>query len=61
MERATFGAGCFWGVEAAFRQVQGVTATGVGFMGRTHGNLIVPTQKRTSTEPRLSPNQGITN
>jgi len=32
-EQATFGAGCFWGVEAAFRQIQGVTATAVGFMG----------------------------
>ena len=33
VETATFGAGCFWGVEAAFRQVQGVKATAVGFMG----------------------------
>ncbi|MGH3441829.1 MAG: peptide-methionine (S)-S-oxide reductase MsrA [Nitriliruptorales bacterium] len=32
-EVATFGAGCFWGVEAAFRQVEGVTATASGFMG----------------------------
>lgn len=30
---ATFGAGCFWGVEAAFRQLEGVTATAAGFMG----------------------------
>ncbi len=33
--KATFGAGCFWGVEAAFRQVEGVRATAVGFMGGT--------------------------
>ena len=33
MEKATFGAGCFWGVEAAFRQIKGVTATQAGYMG----------------------------
>jgi peptide-methionine (S)-S-oxide reductase len=37
-EQATFGAGCFWGVEAAFRQVRGVVATAVGFMGGTLQN-----------------------
>jgi peptide-methionine (S)-S-oxide reductase len=35
IEKATFGAGCFWGVEAAFRQVQGVVATAAGFEGGT--------------------------
>jgi peptide-methionine (S)-S-oxide reductase len=32
-KKATFGAGCFWGVEAAFRQVQGVKSTRVGYLG----------------------------
>jgi peptide-methionine (S)-S-oxide reductase len=32
-KKATFGAGCFWGVEAAFRQLDGVTKTRVGYSG----------------------------
>ena len=32
-KKATFGAGCFWGVEAAFRQLEGVTKTRVGYTG----------------------------
>jgi len=39
-QKATFGAGCFWGVEAAFRQVKGVVSTSVGYMG---GSLEDPT------------------
>src|SRR5258708_15892181 len=42
MDKATFGAGCFWGVEAAFRQVKGVLATAVGYSG---GHLSNPTYK----------------
>ena len=32
-KKATFGAGCFWGVEAAFRQIEGVTKTEAGYEG----------------------------
>ncbi len=39
-KKATFGAGCFWGVEAAFRQLDGVTKTEVGYEG---GHLEDPT------------------
>ena len=40
MEIATFAAGCFWGVEAAFRQVSGILGTSVGYTG---GSLENPT------------------
>ena len=37
-QKATFGAGCFWGVEEAFRALDGVTNTSVGYAGGTLEN-----------------------
>jgi peptide-methionine (S)-S-oxide reductase len=38
MEKATFGAGCFWGVQAAFDRIPGVVETSVGYEGGTLEN-----------------------
>jgi peptide-methionine (S)-S-oxide reductase len=46
LEKATFGAGCFWGIEVAFRKVPGVTDAVSGYLG---GTLANPTYKDVCT------------
>lgn len=47
LQKATFGAGCFWGVEARFRQIKGVKDAAVGYMG---GHLKNPTYEDVCTD-----------
>lgn len=47
LEKATFGGGCFWGVEEFFRQIEGVSSTAAGYMG---GGVAEPTYQEVCSD-----------
>lgn len=50
IEKATFGAGCFWHIQDVFSELNGVTKTEVGYMGGDEENYPNPTYEQVSSD-----------